>query len=621
MNADSLLGLYDRVADAPDAVSRLRRFVLDLAVRGKLVEQDPADEPASELLRRIAVEKARMVQVGEIRRPRKLSNGEDLVPPFEIPATWRWCHLDVVGAIVGGGTPRTGDPRNFSKPGEGVAWLTPKDLGGHRSPYIERGSRDLSERGLRSSSATLMPPGTVLFSSRAPIGYVAIASNPISTNQGFKSVVPYVSGCSKYIALAMQAFAPEIEASAPGTTFKEASGKIVAGVPFPLPPLVEQRRIVAKVDELMAVCDRFEETRTAREDTRDRLSTASLAHLTPTDTDARTFRSHVRFAVEALPVLTARADQVEHLRQTILNLAVRGKLVDQDPADEPADELLKQIAAKKRLLLKVRKVRRPKPTESLPLAERVLGLPSGWVAARLSDVVMELQTGPFGSSLHRSDYEIGGTPVINPASIRHGKIVPVERMAIGDETLKRLATFKLRVGDIVMGRRGEMGRCAVVAEREDGWLCGTGSLILRLSDSIYPQYLAMLIGSPDVREYLQGSSVGATMRNLNQSILLAMSVGLPPLVEQRRIVAKVDDLMVLCDRMETGLGVADHTRSRLLESILHDVLGSAQPERATDGHSGHEVPGPRVYGAGTPRQGHLNRGASTSDPFTILTQA
>ena len=324
----------------------------------------------------------------------------------------------------------------------------------------------------------------------------------------------------------------------------------------------------------MALCDWLEETRTVREDTRDRLTKASLARLTAPDTDAPTFRTHARFAVDSIPALTARADQVKQLRQTILSLAVRGKLVEQDPADEPASELLKRIAVEKALLLKARKIRRRRRTKSLSPTEPVFGLPRGWADARLSEVLIELQTGPFGSSLHQSDYRTGGTPVVNPASIRNGKIVPVGKMAVGKDTLERLATFKIRAGDIVMGRRGEMGRCAVVGECEDGWLCGTGSLILRLSDSVCSDYLAMLIGSPDVRAYLQGSSVGTTMRNLNQSILLAMSMGLPPLAEQRRIVAKVDELMTLCDELEAGLDAADGTRSLLLDSLLHESLGS-----------------------------------------------
>ena len=239
-------------------VTRLRQTILNLAVRGKLVEQDLGDEPAVALLERIAAEKARLVRAKAIRRPRHFANGGYLTPQFEVPPSWCWCRLDTVGAIIGGGTPSATDPANFAEPGKGVPWLTPADLGRYNDLYIERGSRDLSEKGLRSSSATMMPVGTVLFTSRAPIGYVAIAANPIATNQGFKSIVPYVADCSRFIALAMQVFASEIDANAPGTTFKEVSGKIVASVPLPVPPLAEQHRIVAKVDELMVLCDRLE---------------------------------------------------------------------------------------------------------------------------------------------------------------------------------------------------------------------------------------------------------------------------------------------------------------------------------------------------------------------------
>jgi type I restriction enzyme S subunit len=220
MNPAQLLEHFDRIAEAPDAVPRLRRFILDLAVRGKLVEQDPKDEPASELLKRIAAEKARLVKEGEIRKLRDASDGHEVAQPFHVPPSWRWCRLDAVGAIIGGGTPPAGDLENFAPPGEGIPWLTPADLGGYTGLHIGRGSRDLSEKGLKTSSATVLPAGSVLFTSRAPIGYVAIAANPISTNQGFKSVIPYIEACSRFIALGMKTFAPEIDARAPGTTFK-----------------------------------------------------------------------------------------------------------------------------------------------------------------------------------------------------------------------------------------------------------------------------------------------------------------------------------------------------------------------------------------------------------------
>jgi type I restriction enzyme S subunit len=176
MNAELFLAHYERIADAPDAIARLRRFILDLAVRGKLVPQDSGDEPASELLKRIAKEKTRLVKAGSLRKPRDLDGGGELDEPFSIPAMWQWARLDTVGAIVGGGTPSAADAENFAEPGEGVPWLTPADLGGYSDLYVSRGARDLSEKGSRTSSATVMPKGTVLFTSRAPIGYVCVSA-------------------------------------------------------------------------------------------------------------------------------------------------------------------------------------------------------------------------------------------------------------------------------------------------------------------------------------------------------------------------------------------------------------------------------------------------------------
>ena len=582
MNADRLLAHYERIADTPEAIPRLRRFVLNLAVRGNLVEQDPNAESVSELLRQIAAGKTRLVQAGTIRKPRGLGGDEDLLTPFEIPACWRWVRLDRVGAIVGGGTPSATDADNFAESGTAVPWLTPADLGNFSNLFISHGTRDLSETGLQNSSATLMPAGTVLFTSRAPIGYVAISTNPISTNQGFKSIVPYVPDCARFIALSMEAFAPEVNANAPGTTFKEVSGKIVAGIPFPLPPLAEQHRIVAKVDALMALCDQLEAARTHRETIRNRMAAASLTRLNAPDADLDTFQGHTTFALENLTRLTTHPDQIKALRQTILNLAIRGKLVAQDPNDEPASELLKRIAAEKARLIRMKTIKARRASRPAIHSDIPFDLPTGWSLARIEQILVELQTGPFGSTLHQSDYQLGGVPVINPASIQNGRIVPVGKMAVGPNTLARLASFKLQTDDIIMGRRGEMGRCAVVSERERGWLCGTGSLILRAFKCIYPRFLSMLIGSPFSRQYLSGTAVGTTMRNLNQTILLNLSFGLPPLAEQHRIVAKVDQLMALCDRLEDSLSTGCDTRLRLLDAVLHDALASsAEPKAST----------------------------------------
>ena len=274
------------------------------------------------------------------------------------------------------------------------------------------------------------------------------------------------------------------------------------------------------------------------------------------------------------------AEAIPRLRRFILDLAIRGKLVDQDSNDEPASELLKQIAAEKARLvrLKIIKARRA----SAPEFHSVLpfDLPVGWTLVRVEEVLVELQTGPFGSSLHQSDYQLGGVPVVNPASIQNERIVPVSKMAVGPTTLARLASFKLQTGDVILARRGEMGRCAVVMERESGWLCGTGSLILRSFKCIYPRFLSMLIGSPFSRQYLSGTAVGTTMQNLNQTILLNLPLGLPPLAEQHRIVAKVNELMALCDRLQAAQTDRETTRNRLATASLAR-LNAPDPDSTT----------------------------------------
>lgn len=256
-------------------------------------------------------------------------------------------------------------------------------------------------------------------------------------------------------------------------------------------------------------------------------------------------------------------DAIARLRRFILDLAVRGKLVPQDPNDEPATELLKRIAKEKDRLVKAGEISKFNDAKPAVRGDLAFAIPAQWHPAKIGQVLNELQTGPFGSSLHQSDYRVGGTPVINPASIQDGQIVPIDKMAVDALTLEKLASFKLRSGDVIMARRGEMGRCAIVGEREAGWLCGTGSLILRPSKLVSANFLVLLISSPFGRGYLGGSAVGTTMQNLNQTILLRLPFGLPPLAEQHRIIAKVDELMMLSDRLEAARANREIVRDRL----------------------------------------------------------
>ena len=583
MNANRLLAHYERIADGPDAIARLRRFIIDLAVRGKLVRQNPNDEPASELLERIAAERKKRIARREIRRAKPLNSITHT--PFDPPSDWTWLPLGETGNIFTGNSINVATREQLEKTEEGRPFIATKDVGYgfDEIDYANGLLVELSDERFkiaRSDSVLICAEGGSAGRKIALTDRESSFGNKLLANETWSVISSKFVLCVYLSDFFYTQFAEKMTGVIGGISLRN-----FLQLPFPLPPLAEQHRIVAKVDELMALCDRLEAARTARESTRDRLGGAVLSRLNAPDPDPVVFRNHAAFALENLAPLTTRTDQIKALRQTILNLAVRGKLVEQDPNDEPAAELLKRIAAEKARLVKEKRSRPRRVNTPAICSDVPFDLPAGWCPAKIEQILVEIQTGPFGSSLHQSDYQLGGTPVINPASIQNERIVPVDKMAVGRVMLERLASFKLRTGDVIMGRRGEMGRCAVVSEREKGWLCGTGCLILRALEHIYPRFLSMVIGSPFSRQYLGGTAVGTTMQNLNQTILLNLSFGIPPFTEQHRIVAKVDELMEFCDQLEGSLTTGDETRRRLLDALLYEALQT----RRLRGHLKHNA--------------------------------
>jgi type I restriction enzyme S subunit len=257
MDAQTFLDNFATIAGASGGVERMRSLVLDLAVRGRLSRTSRADEPVEKLFDTMRESRLAMIANGAIGKPRHPEGVPVSEVPHEVPPSWRWVRLGDVGAIVGGGTPKSGESSYWADD-EDIPWLTPADMRAQASKLVRRGARDITAKGLAESSAQLLPAGSVLFSSRAPIGHVGIAEQPLATNQGFKSCVPYVDAISEYLYIYMKHVAPRVDETATGTTFKEVSGKDVSLIPVPVPPLAEQQRIVATVDELMAMCNNLE---------------------------------------------------------------------------------------------------------------------------------------------------------------------------------------------------------------------------------------------------------------------------------------------------------------------------------------------------------------------------
>ncbi len=574
MNPDWLLKHFNQISEAPDAVPRLRRFILDLAVRGRLVEQDPSDEPAVKLLKKIETEKRRLLQAEVIRKPRPvvaLANNDQL---YDLPTSWAWTRLGMVGSIVGGGTPPSKDGSCFTEGGAGIAWLTPADLGGCNSLFVAHGARDLTERGLLNSSAQLMPKGSVLFTSRAPIGYTAIAANKISTNQGFKSIVPFILESNRYIAVYFKAFASWIDGKAPGTTFKEVSGKIVSNLPFPLPPLTEQHRIVAKVDELMTLCDELEAAQSKREKRRDRLVVSTLHGLNNGDAGAEadrgaTFKESVCFYFNHLPRLTTRPEHIKQLRQTILNLAVRGKLVPQDPNDEAVSEWSNRINGENVKLTGKGGAKKENLWSPLSKGEMPFPIPASWRRVRVSDVA----DSRLGKMLDKAKNQGIPKRYLRNINVRWFGFDLSNLLEMKFEE-SELDEFSLKPGDVLICEGGEPGRAAIWFEHDSDIYFQKALHRVRFLSKVVPMYFVLALRHDTINGYLERFFTGVGIKHLTGRGLARYTFPLPPLAEQHRIVAKVDQLMALCDDLETRVTDTIATRRKLLEASLQEALSA-----------------------------------------------
>lgn len=333
----------------------LKNSILQLAVQGKLVEQRAEEGTARELLEQIKLEKDQLIKDKRIKKSKPLPEITEDEIPFEIPESWEWVRLEELGEIIGGGTPKTSTPEFWD--GD-IAWLTPADMKNIKGKYASSGARNITQLGLDKSSARLMPAGTVLYSSRAPIGYIAIANNDISTNQGFKSLVPVNTEISEYMYYCLISRTNNIVSRASGTTFKEISGSEFGLTVVPVPPLEEQHRIVAKIEEILPYIDQYDKAYTKLE--------------------------------------TFNKKFPEDMKKSILQMAMQGKLVEQRPEEGTADELYEQIVAEKAQLIKDGKIKKEKPLPEITEDEIPFEIPSSWRWVRLGEITI-LQNGDRSS--------------------------------------------------------------------------------------------------------------------------------------------------------------------------------------------------------------------------------
>ncbi|ELA6982985.1 restriction endonuclease subunit S [Vibrio parahaemolyticus] len=555
-------------------VKKLRELILELAVRGKLVPQNPNDEPASVLLDRIAEEKKKLIENKKLRKSKDLNEISEKDIPYRIPSTWKWCYLSDLGSIIGGGTPKSNEDVYWTD--KGVKWLTPADLYGLKSKYIGSGKRDITNLGLEKSSAQLLPKGSVLFSSRAPIGYVAITSNELATNQGFKSVVPIFQELSEYIYYFLKRSGKFIDAEASGTTFKEVSGTVVSKVLTPLPPIAEQHRIVAKVDELMALCDQLEQQTEASIEAHQVLVTTLLDTLTNSANADELMQNWARIS-EHFDTLFTTEESIDQLKQTILQLAVMGKLVPQDPSDEPAAELLKRIAEEKAQLVKEKKIKKQKALPPIAEDEKPFELPNGWEWCHLNSLISEMDAGwsPACPPEASPNHETWG--VLKTTAVQSMEYREYENKVLSPSKEPR-PQYEVKNGDILITRAGPKNRVGVSC------LVQTTRPKLMISDKIIRfhlielgmsnNFVSLCLNAGATSEYLESSKSGMaeSQMNISQDKLKMAPIPLPPIREQTLIVKKVEELIDLCDKLKLSLEKGKHAHFQFTDSVIEQAV-------------------------------------------------
>lgn len=568
MDADLFLQQFGHLVQAEGGIKKLRDVILQLAVRGKLVEQNPADEPADVLLKKIATARKNFTSDYKLNASKENQPVSASNIPHALPRSWQWIRLSNIGIIVGGGTPSSGNPEYFCENG-GIAWLTPADMYALKSKFISRGRRDLTPAGLSNSSAQLMPKGSVLFSSRAPIGYVAISVHEVATNQGFKSCVPFISDMSEYIYYYLKSAVRHIESLASGTTFMEVSGKVVANVLFPLPPLAEQKRIVAKVDELMALCDKLEAEQTHQRTLKTQAVQSTLHHLTSAENPA-SFGTSLNILERTFGNWFDDLATVKHLRATILQLAVQGKLVPQNPTDEPASELLKRIEAEKKRLVKEGKIRAKDHIALSKKSEDLASIPSSWEWVSLGNI----QIFTNGFAFKSQDYQNTGVGIVRIGNIVRGSIVTTDMKRVPEHFITSLdEAIQVKRGDVVIAMSGATTGKIGISNTDEVFLLNqrVGKIEPILVDK---QYLLSYLETK-IAENL-AKSMGSAIPNLSTAQINEIEAPLPPLAEQKRIVAKVDELMTLCDQLEAHISQTQTLNAHLMDSLIHRMTQTSE---------------------------------------------
>jgi type I restriction enzyme, S subunit len=555
VNRETFLNSFGHIADAPGGIDTLRRLILCLAVRGKLALKDPADEPASELLRRIATERDHLVKAGEIRKAKTLPPVLEPVVPYTASPAWQWTRIGTVFSM---------------QAGSGVPTGTIRDSGNYPC-YGGNGIRGYVDFFNRDGDYPIIGRQGAL------CGNINIARGKFYATEHAVVVGCFAGTSVSWAAQTLEAL--NLNQYATATAQPGLSVERISGVLVPVPPVEEQHRIVERVNELMGLCDELEAQQAAQVEARMTLTSATLQRLSHADPVPALREALATFAGN-IDIHLAPGDgdlaALKQLRQTILDLAVRGRLTHQDSGEEPAAELIKRISAERDRMVKAKEIRQPKAQVGVAVNGPEFGSPAGWEWASLRQLVLFSDSGwsPACLPSRRTDDSQWGVLKVSAVSWGVFRADEHKLLTLG---LTPRPQIEVQDGDFLMSRANTsalVGRSVVVTDPPPRLMLSDKHVRLRFLDRVSAEFVNLVNGSSRARSYYKSVATGTSdsMRNITREQILALPIPVPPLAEQTRIVNVVNVLRSHCDELEQQLLDAQTRRRGLSESVAADVV-------------------------------------------------
>jgi type I restriction enzyme, S subunit len=555
---------FDRIVDAPNVVEKMRELVLDLAIQGRLVERRPSDGDGHALLKRLRTLPPE--RNSKSRSPKDITVEPET--PLEVPNHWALTTVENTTRETGFFCDGDWVESKDQDPDGDVRLIQLADVGDGQ--YRDRSSRFMTNEAAKRLNCSYLQAGDILVARMPdPLGRCCRFpgdSKPAVTVVDvciLRSNITFFDPDFLVVAINCPPFRRLVSAQATGTTRSRISRSNLGVLPIPLPPLDEQKRIAAKVEELMAICGRLEVQQQERETRHAALARASLARFADAPTLANlNFLFHPAYTIPA-------AD----LRKSILTLAVQGKLVPQDPSDGNAREVIDRAMEKRRRTIKMKSLRRKDLDESVDLFGRE-DLPSSWCVERFANLVDPENTISYGVLVPGDDVA-DGIPFVRAQDLCLSNHPSRPNKSIAPEVEKPYARTRLTGGEILLCVVGSIGKLGTAPDHWAGANIARAVARIKPIPEVLRDYLLLVLQEQSVQNYFTSTTRTLAQPTLNVGTIEQTPIPVPPFAEQRRIATKVDQLIALVNQLETQLVVSRAMAAHLLEAVVAE-LTSAQ---------------------------------------------